>query len=76
METETLETKVFWNGVECVHADPNGEGHHQRVQVKSSRRQSEAPGEESGEVKSPKRKVIRVEQDNVREANDMNQEEA
>ena len=40
--------------------------------MKSSRRESE--------VKSPKRKVIRVEseetQDYVREANDMNQEEA
>ena len=41
------------------------------AQAKSSRRESEASGEESGEVKSPKRKVIRVEseetQDYVRE---------
>ena len=40
-------------------------------QVKSSRRQSEAPGEEGEEIQSPKRKVIRVEseesQDYVRE---------
>ena len=27
---KTLETKVFWNGVEGVHVDPNGEGHHER----------------------------------------------
>ena len=53
---------------------------HERGQVKSSRRESEAPGEEGEEVKSPKRKVIRVEseetEDNVRETNDTNQEEA
>ena len=48
--------------------------------MKSSRGEIEAPGEEREEVKSPKRKVIRVEseetQDYVREAKDMNQEEA
>ena len=43
VETNTLETKVVSNGVEGVHVDPNGEGRHQRRQVKSSRRQSEAP---------------------------------
>ena len=31
----------------------NGEGHHEREHVKSSRRESEAPGEEGEEVKSP-----------------------
>ena len=60
--------------------NPDGEGHHELAQAKSSRRESEAPGEEGEEVKSPKRKVIRVEseetQDNVREAKDLNQEEA
>ena len=48
--------------------------------MKSSRRESEAPGEEGEEVKSSRGKVIRVEyeetQDYVREAKDMNQEEA
>ena len=48
-------------------------------QVKNSRRQSGAPGEESEQIKGPK-KVIRVEseetEDHGREANDMNQEEA
>ena len=79
-ERETLETEVFWNGVEGIPGYPYGEGHHKRVQVKSSTRESEAPGEEGEEVKSPKRKEIRVEseetQDYVRETNDMNQEES
>ena len=48
--------------------------------MKSSRREGEAPGEEGKEVKSPKRKVIRVEfgetQDYMREAKDLTQEEA
>ena len=52
---------------------------HEREQVKKSRRQREAPGEEGEEIKSPKRKVIRVEseetQDYVKEAEDMDQEE-
>ena len=60
--------------------NPDGEGRHERVQAKSSRRESEAPGEEGAEVKSPKRKVIRVEseetQDYVREAMDLSQEKA
>ena len=60
--------------------NPDGEGRHERVQAKSSRRESEAPGEEGEEVKSPKRKVIRVEseetQDYVREAMDLSHEEA
>ena len=78
-ETETLETRMVSHGVEGVNADPNGEGRHERVQEKS-RRQSEAPGEEGEEVKNSKRKVIRVEseetQDYVREAKDLNQEDA
>ena len=44
-ETETPESKVLWNGVEGVPGHPDGEGRHERVQVKSSRRESEAPGE-------------------------------
>ena len=75
-ETETPETKVVSNGVEGVRADP---GRRERVQAKNSRRQSEAPGEEGEEMKSPKRKIIRVEseetQDHVTEENDMDQEE-
>ena len=77
-ETETLETKVVSHGVEGVHVDPNGEGRHEREQVNNSRRQSEASGEEGEEIKSPRRKLIRVEseetQDYVREANDIDQE--
>ena len=67
VETETPETKVFWKGVEGVLGCPDGEGHHEQEQVKSSRRQSEAPGEEGEEVKSPKRKVIRVESEETQD---------
>ena len=74
LETETLETKVFCNGwkastwTSMVKVTMIGE------QVKSSRRESETPGEEGEEVKSPNRKVILVEsettQDFVRKAKD------
>ena len=33
-ETETLETKVVSHGLEGVNVDPNGEGRHEREQVK------------------------------------------
>ena len=79
-ETETPETKVLRNEVEGVPVNPDGEGRHEQVQAKSSRRESEAPGEEGEEVKSPKRKVIRVEseetQDYVRETKGLSKEEA
>ena len=75
LETETLETNVFWNGggrvstwTSMVNVTMS------REQVKSSRRESETPGEEGEEVKSPNRKVIPVEseetQDFVRKAKD------
>ena len=52
--------------MEGVSRYPDGEGHHEQVQMKGKR--------------SPKRKAIRVAseetQDYVKEANDMNQEEA
>ena len=44
--------------VEGVNVDPNG---RERRQVKNSRRQSEAPGEEGEEIKSPKRTIVWVE---------------
>ena len=52
-ELETLETNMCSHGAEGVDVDPEEEGRHERVQVKNSRRQSEAP-----EIKSPKRKII------------------
>ena len=33
-ETEMLETRVVSDGVECIYVDLNGEGHHERGQVK------------------------------------------
>ena len=60
--------------------NPDGEGHHERAHAKRSRRESEAPGEEGEEVKSPKRKVISVEseetQDHVIKAKDTDHEES
>ena len=73
-----LETSVVSHRVEGVNVD-HGEGHCEREQVKSSRRESGAPGEEGEQLKSPKRKTIRVEfeetQDYVREANDMDMDQ-
>ena len=67
------------HGVEGVNVDPNGKGRHEREQVKKSRRQREAPGEEGEELESQQRKITRVEseetQDYVREVNDTEQEE-
>ena len=61
--------------MEGAPVNPDGESRNKRVKAKSSRRESEAPGEEGEEVKSPKRQVIRVEsdetQDYVREAKDL-----
>ena len=78
-EAELLKTKVVSNGMKSIHLDPNGEGRHERRQVQNSRRQSEAPGEEGEEKKTPKRKIIRVvseeTEDYVREATDMDKEE-
>ena len=51
------ETRVVADGVEGICVNLNGECHHERVQVENSRSQ----GEEGEEIKSPKRKFIRVE---------------
>ena len=79
-ETEMPETRIVTDGVEGVPVNPDGEGRHERVQANSSRRESEAPGEEGEGVESSKRKVIRVESeetlDCVTEAKDLSQEEA
>ena len=64
-ETKTQETKVVSHRVEGVFVDPEGEGRHEKRQAKKSRRESEAPGEEREEIKSPKRKVIRVESEDT-----------
>ena len=79
-ETETPENRVVSDGVEGVCVDLDGEGHHERGQVKNASRHSDAPGGEGEEIKRPKRRIIRVEpeetQDCVRKAKDTDQEEA
>ena len=57
-ETEMREVRVVSDGVEGIYVDLDGEGHHERERVKkTSRRQSDVPGEEGEEIKSPKRKI-------------------
>ena len=55
-ETEMRETGVVADGVDGINVDLNGEGHQERGQVKNHRSQSDVPGEEGEEIKSPKRK--------------------
>ena len=55
-ETEMPETGVVADGVEGIYVDLDGEGHQERGQVKNHRSQSEVPGEEGEENKSPRRK--------------------
>ena len=45
----------------------DGEGHRKQAQAKIYRREREAPGEEGEEVKSPKRKVTRVESEETQD---------
>ena len=70
-EMEMLETGVAADGVEGVYVD--------LIMVKGTS-QSDVPGEEDKEIKSPRRKLIRGEskepQDDAREASDTDQEEA
>ena len=47
-------TRVVSDGVEGIYVNLNG-GHIERGQVKKSRRQSTAPGEEGEEIKCLKR---------------------
>ena len=76
-ETEVPETRIVADEVEGTCVDFDVEGHHGRGKVKNHRSESGVPGEE---VKSPNRKIIRVEsevtQNYVREANSTDQETA
>ena len=78
-EAEVPETIIVSDGLEGTFVDLDGESRHEQVEAKLSRREREVPGEEGEEIKSPKRKLIRVEseetQDYVREAVSAEQEE-
>ena len=73
------ETVIVSGVVEGTYVDLNGKGHHGQGKAQNHRRQSGVPREEGEEIKSPKRKFIRVEseetQDYVREAQSTEQEE-
>ena len=60
-ETEVPETGIVADEVEGTYVYSNGDGHHGQGKVKNHRSQSGVPGEEGEEMKSTKRKVIRVE---------------
>ena len=79
-ETEVPESVIVADEVEGTYVDSNGESHHGRGKVSNHRSQSGVQGEEGEEIKSLKRKVIRVDseetQDYVRKAKSTDQEEA
>ena len=91
-DAESPEATVPWNQAEDFSMNPEGEGRHEQVRAKITRKEranqakmeekvdGEAPGEEGAEIQSPKRKVIRVEseetQDYVREALNLSRDEA
>ena len=60
-ETEVLKTVIVADEVEGTCVDSGGEGHHGRGRVKNHRSHSGVPGEKGEEIKSPKRKTIRIE---------------
>ena len=66
-ETERPEATVPWNGAEGVPVNPDGEGHREQAQAKSSRGEREVLREEGEEVTSPKRKVIQVESEETQD---------
>ena len=77
-EAEVPEIIIVSDAVEGTFVDLDGESHHEQVETKLSRRGREMLNE-GEEIRSPKRKVIRVEseesQDHVREENSTEFEE-
>ena len=78
-EAEVPEIIIVSDAVDSTKVDLDGKSHREQAEERSSRREREVPGEGSEDVKSPKRKVIRVKseetQDYVREANSAEQEQ-
>ena len=78
-ETEVPEIIIVSGAVQSIYVDLDGKSHREQAETNISRREREVPGEEGEEIKSPKRKVIRVEpeetQDYTREAKSAEQEE-
>ena len=66
-EAEVPETFIVSGVVEGTYVDLNGKGHHGQGKAKNHRRQSGVPGEEGEEIKSPKRKVIRVDSEETQD---------
>ena len=70
---------IVSDAVESTYVDLDGKSRREQAEERSYRREREVPGEEGEEIKSPRRKVIRVEsedtQDLEREAKSAEQEE-
>ena len=78
-EAERPEATVPWNEAEGCSVNPEGEGRHEQVRAKITRKEKEnqakmeekvdgeAASEEGAELQSPKRKVIRVESEESQE---------
>ena len=66
-EAEVSEIMIVSDAVEGTFVDLDGESCSEQVVAKLSRREREAPSEEGEEIKSPKRKVIRVESEETQD---------
>ena len=66
LEGET-ETRIVADRVEGIYVDLDGEGHQERGQVENHRSQSDVPGEAAEEIKSQKRKIIRMESEETQD---------
>ena len=79
-EADVPEIIIVSDAVESTIVDLGGKSRREQAEEGSFRREREVPGEEGEEVKTPKRKVIRVEseetQDYIRQAKSAEQEEA
>ena len=91
-EAEKPEATVLWNEAEGVSVNAEGESHHEQTRAKITIREREdqfqmerkadreALGEEGKEIRSPKKKVIRVESQETqvywRESSNVSRDEA
>ena len=74
------ETRDVSDGVECIYVNLDGEGHHEREQVKNLEGKVTRHEKKAKKFKARREKLIRIEseetQDHAREAKDTDQEEA
>ena len=66
-EAEVPEIIIVSNAVQSTNVDLGGKSRREQAEERSFRREREVPGEEGEEVKSRKRKVIRVESEETQD---------